>query len=173
MMADNDGNDQYIKKPTRLQCTDEGMANELNRLCPGDHYHLPLEGSSPGVGNRAAASGVYQGVFCNCLSQSIVNIFITQDTETAHYNKLETYAGEETEEHNDVDIDAFSDADPPLPEQDPDPQQEIQRRRGVLQRLDDENKQAAKRTIMRLHRNLGHPSNKELIRLLKSKNASE
>ena len=173
MMADNDGNDQYIKKPTRLQCTDEGMANELNRLCPGDHYHLPLEGSSPGVGNRAAASGVYQGVFCNCLSQSIVNIFITQDTETAHYNKLETYAGEETEEHNDVDIDAFSDADPPLPEQDPDPQQEIQRRRGVLQRLDDENKQAAKRTIMRLHRNLGHPSNKELIRLLKSKNASD
>ena len=64
MMADNEGNDQYIKKPTRLQYTDEGMANELNLLCPGEHYHLPLEGSSPGVGNRAAASGVYQGVFC-------------------------------------------------------------------------------------------------------------
>ena len=42
MMPDSDGKDQYIKKPTRLQCTDEGMANQLSLLCPGDHYHLPF-----------------------------------------------------------------------------------------------------------------------------------
>jgi hypothetical protein len=172
-MADNAGNAQYIKKPTRLQCTDKGMANELNLLSPGNHYHLPLEGSSPGVGNKAAASGVYQGVFCSCLSQAIVNIFINQDIEDAHYINSEVYAGEETDERNDVDLDAISDVDPPLPAEDPDPKQEIQRRRGVLRRLDEENRQAAKRIIMRLHRNLGHPSNKELIRLLKSKNASD
>eukprot|EP00435_Cladocopium_sp_Y103_P032566 s1782_g8.t1 len=172
MMPDNDGNDQYIKKPTRLQCTDEGMANELSILCPGDHYHLPLEGSSPGVGNRAAASGVYQGIFCNCLSQAIVNIFINQDFEDAHFLNSEVYAGAEIEEPNELDFDNISDIiDPPSP--DPDPHQVIQQRRGVLRRLDEENRQAAKRTIMRLHRNLGHPSNKELIRLLKSKNASD
>ena len=48
-LPDEHGQDQYIKKPARLQCTDEGMAMELARLCPGDHYHLPIEGSSPGV----------------------------------------------------------------------------------------------------------------------------
>eukprot|EP00435_Cladocopium_sp_Y103_P067059 s369_g29.t1 len=151
MMPDNDGNDQYIKKPTRLQCTDEGMANELSLLCPGDHYHLPLEGSSPGVGNRAAASG---------------------DLEEAKYFNSEAYVGDEIEEPIDIDYDNISDIiNPPTP--DPDPKQVIQQRRGVLRRLDEENRQAAKRTIMRLHRNLGHPTNKELIRLLKSKNASD
>ena len=43
MITDENGMDQYIKTPTLLQCTDEGMANELSLLCPGDHYHLPLE----------------------------------------------------------------------------------------------------------------------------------
>ena len=43
---------------------------------------------------------------------------------------------------------------------------------GILTRLDETNKQAAERTIQRLHRNLGHPTNKELTRLLKSRNAS-
>ena len=44
---------------------------------------------------------------------------------------------------------------------------------GILIRLDETNKQAAERTIQRLHRNLGHPANKELTRLLKSRNASK
>ena len=172
MMPDSDGNDQYIKKPTRLQCTDKGMANQLSLLCPGDHYHLPLEGSSPGVGNRAAASGVYQGVFCNCISKAIVDIFINQDIEDSYFLNAEVYTGGETVEQDELDFDALMDMAPDPPEE-PEPHQEVQRRRGVLRRLDEENKQAAKRTIMRLHRNLGHPSTKELVRLLKSKNASD
>ena len=102
-----------------------------------------------------------------------MNIFINQDIKDTHYINSEVYAGEETDERNDVDLDAISDVDPPLPAEDPDPKQEIQRRRGVLRRHDEENRQAAKRTIMRLHRNLENPSNKELIRRLKSKNASD
>ena len=173
MMPDSDGKDQYIKKPTRLQCTDEGMANQLSLLCPGDHYHLPLEGSSPGVGNRAAASGVYQGVFCNCISKAIVDIFINQDIEDSYFLNAEVYTGGETVEQDELDFDALMDMAPDPPSEEPEPHQEVQRRRGVLRRLDEENKQAAKRTIMRLHRNLGHPSTKELVRLLKSKNASD
>jgi len=44
--------------------------------------------------------------------------------------------------------------------------------KGVLNRLNDEDWQKAKRTVLRLHRNLGHPTKHELIRLLKNKNAS-
>ena len=97
-LPDEHGQDQYIKKPTRLQCTDEGMAMELARLCPGDHYHFPIEGSSPGVGNRAEASGVYQGIFCSMISQSIINIFVTQEPSRANYITEEIYAGDEDNE---------------------------------------------------------------------------
>ena len=45
--------------------------------------------------------------------------------------------------------------------------------RGVLQRLQQESSQQVKRTIARLHRNLGHPTNAELSRLLRQKNATE
>ena len=79
IMTDENQMDQYTKKPTQIQCTDEGMANELSLLCPGDHHHLPLEGNSPGVGNRAAASAVYQGVLCSCIVQEIINLIIYQE----------------------------------------------------------------------------------------------
>ena len=44
--------------------------------------------------------------------------------------------------------------------------------KGVLSRLHDEDWQKAQRTVLRLHRNLGHPTQKELVRLLMNKNAS-
>ena len=43
---------------------------------------------------------------------------------------------------------------------------------GVLQRLQRQDRQLAKRTVSRLHRNLGHPTNAELKRLLEMKGAS-
>ena len=171
-LPDEHGHDQYIKKPTRLQCTDEGMARELARLCPGDHYHLPIEGSSPGVGNRAEASGVYQGIFCSMISQSIINIFLTEEPSKTNYITEEIYAGDEDNEAP-MDFENLSDVWPDSPEEPPEPHQEVRRQRGVLTRLQDEDRQAAKRTITRLHRNLGHPSNQELLRLLKTKNVSQ
>ena len=175
MMADKKGMDQYIKKPTRLQCTDEGMANELSLLCPGDHYHLPLEGSSPGVGNRAAASAVYQGVFCSCIVQAIINLFINQEHEQTLMTHERIHAGDdmvdETSLPPELDFENLSEVWPDTPSPEQDQHAEVRQRRGVLQRLDECDRQAAKRTIIKLHRNLGHPSNRELIRLLKTKNA--
>ena len=168
-LPDENGYDQYIKKPTRLQCTDEGMATSLALRCPGDHYHLPIEGSSPGVGNRAAASAEYQGIFCSMLSQAIVNIFSDHDPHQAHFTTDEIYAGED-----DIILPPEMDDEmPDSPPDPPDPHQEVRQQRGVMARLQDEDRQAAKRTITRLHRNLGHPTNKELIRLLKTKNVSQ
>jgi len=59
-LHDENFEDQYIKKPTRLRCTDEEMALDLSRQCPGGHYHLPIEGTSPGIGSRAEAAAEYQ-----------------------------------------------------------------------------------------------------------------
>ena len=44
--------------------------------------------------------------------------------------------------------------------------------RGILTRLQETQWSAAQRTVQRIHRNLGHPTNLELAKLLKSKNAS-
>jgi hypothetical protein len=97
IMTDENQMDQYTKKPTRMQCTDEGMANELSLLCPGDHHHLPLEGSSPGVGNRAAASAVYQGVLCSCIVQEIVNLIIYQEHGQTLMTHERIHAGDDTQ----------------------------------------------------------------------------
>ena len=65
--------DQFIKKPTRL--TDQEMALDVSRQCPGGHYHLPIEGTSPGIGSLAEAAAEYQPVLCSHFCQAIVKIF--------------------------------------------------------------------------------------------------
>jgi len=108
------------------------------------------------------------------ISQLIINIFVTQEPSRATYITItdEIFAGEEDNEAP-MDFENVSDVWPDSPEEPPEPHQEVQRQRGVLTRLQDEDRQAAKRTITRLHRNLGHSSNQELLRLLKTKNVSQ
>eukprot|EP00435_Cladocopium_sp_Y103_P041136 s155_g11.t1 len=74
-LPDENFEEQYIKKPTRLRCPDERMALDLTRTCQGGHWHLPIEGNSPGVGPRAHASGVYQAKLCYAFYLAIQQIF--------------------------------------------------------------------------------------------------
>jgi hypothetical protein len=59
-LPDHQGVWQLIKKPTRLRWSAYQPAQEMSVLCQGNHEHLPIEGSSPKIGNRARASGSYQ-----------------------------------------------------------------------------------------------------------------
>ena len=59
-LPDHQGVWQLIKKPTRLRWSAYQPAQEMYVLCQGNHEHLPIEGSSPKIGNRARASGSYQ-----------------------------------------------------------------------------------------------------------------
>ena len=59
------------------------MAPELACTCPGDHFHLPIEGNSPGLGPRAEASGIYQEQFCESLGQAIDQIVNFKGHDTA------------------------------------------------------------------------------------------
>jgi hypothetical protein len=103
----------------------------------------------------------------------ILHVFALEITTTFQSKEaLLQLAGEEDNEAP-MDFENASGVWPDSPEEPPEPQQEVQRQRGVLTRLQDEDRQAAKRTITRLQRNLGHPSNQELLRLLKTKNVSQ
>ena len=74
-MPDHNGIEQYIRKPTRLRVTHELLAEQLERICTENHYHLPLEGSSPNIGNRLAAAGSYHPKMCKQWS-SILHDFM-------------------------------------------------------------------------------------------------
>ena len=128
-LPDEHGQDRYIKKPARLQCTDEGMAMELARLCPGDHYHLPIEGSSPESWSWQSSRSfrcLPQGIFCSMISQLIINIFVTQEPSRATYMTItdEICAGEEDNEAP-MDFENVSDVWPDSPEEPPEPHQEV------------------------------------------------
>ena len=75
MLPDDEAMMQYIKKPTSLLWTNEMAAAQMSMECDDDHYHLPIEGSSPGIGNRARASGRYQEGFCEAVVNTVVHIY--------------------------------------------------------------------------------------------------
>ena len=162
-MLDEAGTEQYIRKATTLRATDQELANALTRICPGDHYHLPIEGSSPGIGNRAAASAQYSPDMC-CHWANIMNNFMKQHyTPTAE----QAYEGDDDEAPADnMQLDTAAE------ETEETEQQAAAPNTGILTRLQENTKQAAQRTAHRLHRNLGHPTNKELQNILQKKGAS-
>ena len=155
----------------------------LTRLCPGNHEHLPIEGSSPGIGSRAKSAAAYCHSFCNQVADIIDHFlyhhYVANDTDTepsvespALDYSLESnttnaeivYAGE-TGEADDQELppppSSGHDDDELVPADELDPGQT-----GVLQRLQETRPAMAARTVQRLHRNLGHPTNLELHKIL-------
>ena len=71
VLPGDDGLPTPIKKRTCLKVTVEGIVEELNRKCPGDHVHQHVIGSLPGGGSRAKAAGAYQPGFCHALAAAL------------------------------------------------------------------------------------------------------
>ena len=172
-LPDNYGDLKFIKKPTQLRWSSFQAAQDLTMLCEGDHEHLPIEGSSPGIGNRARASGAYQRGLCSAMFNAVCNIY-EDEFEEAYANEdgetmddTEDFHEEnEPQEHGEEDQPAD---DPVVIPDEADPRPPPQ---GALGRLHGTSAQDVTRTIMRLHRNLGHPTKGELMKLLESKGAS-
>ena len=158
-LPDENGELQFIKKPTTIRCTDDWMAFGLGRLCATDHFHLPIEGSSPGIGSRAEAAGVYQPSFCRAIQKQIEEL-ISREHERAFVG--EEQAVDEAADSEIPNLPAGS-REVPGSGQGPD--------RGILKRLHASGRVQAERTVLRLHRNLGHPTNRDLVRLLTEKQA--
>ena len=159
-MPDHDGIEQYIRKPTRLRITHQTLADRFERLCQDEHYHLPIEGSSPNIGSRAAAAGSYHPQMCEQWA-SILHDFM-------QYDFWPEASSEDAEQEQEA-ADQSSSQLVPFIEPDDD---HIENNKGILTRLQETQLSAAKRTVQRLHRNLGHPTNLDLARVLKSKKAS-
>ena len=163
-LPDKDGVDKPIKKPTALCLTDRGLASDLSRTCPGGHDHLPIEGSSPGLGNRAKASATYQPYMCQELAHQI-HYHTYLHRHSNHNNTDTAYPAQEAEHTQQTPPEAEQDIPPP-----PAPHPVT----GILQdRLHPTNNLTAQRTIQRLHRNLGHPTPQQLHKLLSDRKAND
>ena len=179
VLPDENGVPTPIKKPTYFHFTSEQMAIALERTCDGSHYHLPIEGSSPGVGNRAKASGAYQEPLCVAIAEAWDELY-SEPTVDKHYMADEdenVYVGEGEEGEEEYGGQPYDDDEldyePSIaPAEEAPHEPEPPEPRGVLYRLTSIRQQEVKRTLLRLHRNLGHPTNAELARILESKNAS-
>ena len=170
VLPDENGVLTPIKKPTRLQLTSRFVARLLNQRCTQDHEHLPIEGSSPGIGNRAAASAAYQEGLCEAIAEAFDRLY-AEFNEPCYFNVEDENDEHEEINYNEGEEEAGGDEDyePSIaPEEEPEPPQP----RGVLYKLGATRQQEVKRTITRLHRNLGHPTNNELAKMLEQRGAS-
>ena len=77
-LPDHAGQWLPIRKPTTLAASDPKLATMLSG-CP---QHLPLEGSSPLIGNRASAAATYQPSMRKHLAQAIHH-FLIEDVYAA------------------------------------------------------------------------------------------
>lgn len=67
-----------LRKPTTLVTSDPVLAELVEAWCPGCPYHLPLERSSPGIGNRASEATIYQPKMYKYLAIAIYHFLLDQ-----------------------------------------------------------------------------------------------
>ena len=154
-----------IRKPTSLCLTSPTLADDLTWTCPGGHQHLPIEGSSPGIGNRAKASATYQPLMCKYIATTIDNYINNKHTETTYATSDQLLSG--------LQQPSFVPQHTPMEQEPSQPDQSQPTQRGILHRLDPSTNLEAHRTIQRLHRNLGHPTTAQLEKLLVERKANE
>ena len=157
--AVNDRPKQLIKKATTLLVSHEDMSG-LQRSCPGatcpDHaHHATIAGGHPGIGSVSQHAGKYTPEFVKEVLQTVPalkcdEILIVDDEVLIAQSMChEVLAGQ-------VEADASESQDGP-------PEEPVQ---------DNQDDKIVK-SLMKLHKNLSHPSNAELIRVLKHGQASE
>ena len=168
-LPDDNGRWKAIRKRTKLQVTSSFLAEGLSQyVCPKDHSHLPIFGTSPGIGSRSKASATYQKEMCEILAWHLLQThrMLKNDHQEAAYPANDGAETQEGDDESDNLSALFDDRAEPPAEGGEVPQAEAvlegaNRRKGVLQKLQAATASDASRLIARLHRNLGHPTDQE------------
>ncbi|CAE7942423.1 RE2 [Symbiodinium necroappetens] len=143
-----------------LGVTHECLYHALSVDCPGHPVHFTAIGSSP----DSFTSTSHQPVMCEALATALSEALpYALDSPSQEF----ALAGDESRLAHVEAVEA--DASTPQPDAEPAP---AHRNSGVLASLLSERPAEAQRLIGRLHRNLGHPSPKQLADELKSRGAS-
>ena len=155
-LEDTDGIVKPVKKPTCLKTTRRNLYDAMGVwVCCNEHEHTPLEGYIPGQGRRSKLAEDYP-------------------LEMARYLAWWLTRGEDSIE----EINAAEDASRELAGEEEDEQRE-EDQHGAEQETIKANRQLRKEVggravdyVARLHKNLGHPSPKTLIKMLQEVQAT-
>ena len=130
---------EFVKKPWKIVCTNEALANGLTRQCPGDHPHGECLG-----GHEARASGFYPKAMCLRIFQVVQSMI------------------------HGTDYDVFPKVFPVF---DDTIMEEPDAKTSSLVPLSDMEKKNVEKTLHKLHRRSGHPSNQALAACLRHRGA--
>eukprot|EP00435_Cladocopium_sp_Y103_P003701 s6229_g1.t1 len=140
------GSEKFIRKSTRLLVSHADM-QELSKLCPGDGEHADhdvVAGSWPGVASVSKYASVYPPAFVEAVLSTV----------PAYRHAVEPTSEAPLVVDDTVPAHAWDQIDAVAQEH---------------TKSDDE----LRAVLSKLHRNLGHPPNHDLVRVLKHSQASE
>ena len=147
----------FIRKRTRLLVTHPIIAQRLAKRCDGLHDHLPLEGAE----TRKAAE--YPQEFAECVRKAVKEAVSSRPS--VHMVGI----GEAEEEDEPAEPEAGGEkGDEPGIGED-----RLGAKAITFGEAGKKAGNAALASLRRLHQNLGHPSNDDLVRLLRGQNASD
>ena len=153
-LPDESGVFYPIQKAIRLASNDDDLLAELSGYrCNKEHYHLTLLDNNASLGSRVAATADVCEIFARHLTEAY-----HRGTPMEHGFVGEianTSSGEGTS-----DDAVMPDTDAPRPT-------------GALAQLSCTSPAVAARLVARIHRNLGHPSNKDLRKILQDHGAGD
>ena len=162
-----------MQKGTTIQTNDLSFAREFAQRCTGhDYAHVPISG-----GNIAANTAFYPNKFC----QRAVQLWKIGEAATSKrvLKKFqEAIETEEVESHNCEGCNSLNSI-PHCPHCDPDStvttEEAMPTVHGLMRDILDDDEGPIEKTteqkLMRVHRNLGHPSNRLLVQILKEAKA--
>ena len=142
--------EKFIRKSTRLLVSHEEMKC-LERLCPGSkdpqhRCHDTVAGSSPSVGPISVFAGKYTTEFVQAVLRTVPSY---ASALNPHQEVLEVI-------EDGIDQTGWN---------------EVLAVRDTLK--EEKSPQEVKQVLLKLHKNLGHPHNSDLVRILKHGHASE
>ena len=190
-LPDDNGYEVAVRKRTRLLATKESLTDYFKDYqCTQDHDHLAIMGTSPYLGSRAAAMATYQPTMCSILAKLLLEqylldhqniaeaVFPAADGDPHALPSMQELFGENDEEDTSPKNATLAPSPATAAESFTEPSSssttnEPQPATGILKKLETVRPGDATRLVARLHRNMGHPTKKDLHAILSSKGASQ
>ncbi len=136
-----------LLKPISLLCSHEKFAGKISRQCSKDHEHMPIQGQN------TAHSGIYTTAFAN----AIVRAYDEAERPRTTYPTMTVGGGEGSRARTRS----------PAPHDDDDGQASPEPYGAAAISFKGKENPVIAATLKRVHQNLRHPPNRELVRHLK------
>ena len=150
--------EHLLRKPVSLLCSNEQFAEQISRLCPGDHEHLPIQGAN------TAHSGIYPTAFAS----AVVKAFDRSSSRRVAFPTVSFPAVKNPGTPRSTAAGATgSGSGSALAKIEKKDEEQVEPYGASAITFKGKVNPMVAATLKRVHQNLGHPPNRELVRHLK------